>query len=392
MDDNAAQPPQPPPQFNAPPPTYSAPPPPPPASPPPRITAPSGRRPARTGYGWMVLAIILFLFLCVSALMNMRHLAGRTYGKSRMTHTVGPKLEEVLVEDNDAANKIAIVDVNGIITSRNGEQGFNMVEVIKAQFKDAAEDSKVKAVILKVDSPGGEVLASDEINRIIADFQTNSPGHKPVIASMGNLAASGGYYISAPCQWIVANELTITGSIGVIMHGWNYRELMDKVGLLPQTYKSGKFKDMLSGERKPDEIPPEEKAMVQGLIDETYQKFKSVVAAGRKQASAKNNGQGRTLSQDWADYADGRVLSGTEAYKLGFVDQLGNFQEAVKRAKLIAGIGNANLVEYQQHFDLSDFFRMFGKTKAPAMKIDLGIDAPKLQTGQLYFIWPTYTH
>jgi protease-4 len=177
----------------------------------------------------------------------------------------------------------------------------------------------------------------------------------------------------------------------VIMHGWNYRELMNKVGLAPQTYKSGKFKDMMSGERNPDEIPPEEKAMVQSLIDETYQKFKSVVAAGRKQASDKNKGQGRALSDDWANYADGRVLSGSEAYKLGFVDQLGNFQEAVKRAKIIAGIGNANLVEYQQHFDLSDFFRMFGKTKAPAMKIELGIDPPKLQAGQLYYIWPTST-
>jgi len=338
----------------------------------------------------MVLAIILFLFLCVSALMNMTHVVGRTRGKSRLTHTVGPKLEEVLIEDNDAANKIAVVDVNGIISSRNGEQGFNMIEVVRAQFKNAEEDNKVKAVILKVDSPGGEVLASDEINRVIADFQKEAS--KPVIASMGNLAASGGYYISAPCQWIVANELTITGSIGVIMHGWNYRELMNKVGLVPQTYKSGKFKDMMSGERNPDEIPAEEKAMVQGLIDETYQKFKSVVATGRKQAADKNKGQGRALSDDWANYADGRVLSGTEAYKLGFVDQLGNFQEAVKRAKLIAGIGNANLVEYQQHFDLSDFFRMFGKTKVPALKVDLGLDPPKLQSGQLYFIWPSSTH
>ena len=82
---------------------------------------------------------------------------------------------------------------------------------------------------------------------------------------MGSLAASGGYYISAPCRWIVANELTITGSIGVIMHTWNYRGLMDKVGIAPMTYKSGKFKDMLSGERNTNEIPAEERAMVQAL-------------------------------------------------------------------------------------------------------------------------------
>jgi protease-4 len=344
----------------------------------------------------MVLAIILFIFLAVSALLNMSHLVGRgAYSHARLTRTVGPKLEEVLVEDNSSSQKIAVIDVNGIITSRNIEQGFSMVDILKAQFKNAQDDDSVKAVILKVDSPGGEVLASDEIYRIISDFQTppsgrHGAGHgKPVVVSMGNLAASGGYYISSPCRWIVANELTITGSIGVIMHGWNYRQLMDKVGLTPETYKSGKFKDMLSGEREASDIPPEEHQMVQGLIDETYHKFRGVVAKGREYAADKNNGEGRTLADNWADYADGRVLSGSEAYKLGFVDQLGNFDDAVKKAESITHLTNPSLVQYQQRYDLSDFFKMFGKTEAPAIKVDLGFDAPKLQTGQLYFICPT---
>jgi protease-4 len=218
---------------------------------------------------------------------------------------------------------------------------------------------------------------------------------------MGNLAASGGYYVSAPCQWIVANDLTITGSIGVIMHSWNYRGLMNKVGLRPETYKSGKFKDMLSGERNPEEIPPEEREMVQTLIDETYGKFKKVVGDGRKLAHDKNKDnkdkfdQGTELSPNWTDYADGRVLSGTEAHKLGFVDQLGNFTDAVKRAKTIAGISDANLIEYQQHYDLSDIFRLFGQTgqnQSRVVKVDLGMDTPKLQAGQLYFLSPTFTH
>jgi len=207
-------------------------------------------------------------------------------------------LDEVITEDNDAANKIAVIEVDGIITSRSMDQGgYNMVDLIKAQFKRAEDDDKVKAVILKVDSPGGEVLASDEIYRIIGDFQKKT--HKPVIGSMGNLAASGGYYVSAPCRWIVANDLTITGSIGVILHTWNYRGLMNKVGLRPQTYKSGKFKDMLSGEREPEEIPPEdlkkEREMVQSLIDDTYNKFKGVVASGRQQAAKENKEKGRPL-------------------------------------------------------------------------------------------------
>ncbi len=346
----------------------------------------------------MVFAIILLCLLLLSVLGNVSGMLGNLVSsKGKHIRSVGPKLEEVITEDNDAIDKIAVIEVQGIISSRGLDQGgYSMVELIKAQLKHAEEDNKVKAVILKVDSPGGEVLASDEIYRAIYDFQRN-PSHKPVVASMGNLAASGGYYVSAPCQWIVANELTITGSIGVIMHSWNYRGLMNKVGLQPETYKSGKFKDMLSGERSPEEIPPEERAMVQSLIDETYNKFKSVVAKGRADAHEKNkrNGageQGRPLDHNWEQYADGRVLSGSEAFKLGFVDQKGNFDDAISRAKSLAGIGSANLIEFQQRYDISDLFRLFGQSESKVVKLDLGVEAPKLQVGQLYFLAPTFVH
>ncbi len=132
--------------------------------------------------------------------------------------------------------------------------------------------------------------------------------------------------------------------------------------------------------------------MVQALVDETYRKFKDAVEAGRKRAQERNKNQGRSLRDDWADFADGRILSGTEAFKLGFVDELGTFEDAVKRAKAIAGIPRANLVEYQQRYDLSDLFRLFGQTDAKVVKVDLGIEAPKLQAGQLYFLSPTFLH
>ena len=345
----------------------------------------------------MIVALVLFVFLGISVLYNLGNFARnvlRGHG-SRYSRTVGPRLEEAIYEDNDAANKIAIVEVDGIITGRVIDQsGYSLVDVIKAQLHRAEEDDRVKAVLLKVDSPGGEVLASDDIYRAIRDFQMRT--HKPVVASMGSLAASGGYYISSPCRWIVANELTITGSIGVIMSSWNYRGLMDKVGVLPQTFKSGKYKDMLSGSREPDSISPEEKAMVQGLIDETFARFKSVVEEGRMQAHEKNKDtkdKGHALSDDWKEYADGRVLSGTEALKLGFVDQLGGFDDAVDQAKRIAGISQANLIQYQQRFDLSDLFRLFGKSDANSrIKVDLGMDIPKLQAGKLYFLSPTFLH
>jgi len=167
---------------------------------------------------------------------------------------------------------------------------------------------------------------------------------------------------------------------------------MDKVGVRPETFKSGKYKDMLSGTREPDSMTPEEREMIQALIDETYGKFKAVVAQGRTSAHEKNRDKGRALSDDWTEYADGRILSGTEAFKLGFVDELGVFEDAVTRAKGIAGIRNANLVEYQQRYDFADLFRLFGQTEAKAVKVDLGMEVPKLKAGQLYFLSPTFLH
>ena len=344
----------------------------------------------------MIFALLLLLLLGISLLFNLRSVfQNLAMGKSiAYPRSSGPRLEEMVREDNNAVSKIAVIEVGGVITDQNIDQsGNNMVDLIKAQLKRADEDEHVKAVILKVDSPGGEVLASDDIYRLIAEFQKKS--RKPVVASMGSLAASGGYYISSPCRWIVANEMTITGSIGVIMSSWNYRHLMDKVGVLPQTFKSGKFKDMLSGSREPDSITPQEREMVQALIDETFAKFKSVVQQGRSSAYESNKSstdKGRPLSDRWADYADGRVLSGKEAYDLGFVDQLGSFEDAVERAKKIVGIGNANLIMYQLRFDISDLFRLFGKSESRVLKVDLGIDAPKLKAGQPYFLAPTFVH
>jgi len=339
----------------------------------------------------MIFALILLVLLGFSLLGNLGHYLGLVSPmKVVRTRPVGPRLEEVVTEDNDASSKIAVVEVNGIISGGVIDQsGYNMVDVIKTQLRRAAEDDRVKAVILKVDSPGGEVLASDEINRKIAEFQ-RKPHGKPVVCSMGNLAASGGYYVSAASRWIVANDLTITGSIGVILSTWNYRNLMDKVGVRPQTFKSGKYKDMLSGSREPDSITPEEQEMVQALVNETYGRFTNVVATGRIWAYEKNQSQGRALKEDWAEYTDGRILSGTEAFRLGFVDQLGTFEDAVKQAKIIAGIHNANLIEYQQRYDLSDLFRLFGRTESKTVKVDLGMAMPKLQAGQLYFLSPTF--
>jgi protease IV len=368
----------------------------PPRAVPPPVTPPPFRPPApvrRGGGGWKVFAFVLLILLVISLVLNpFQMLSDLASGGGGLMHgrMGGPQLQEHWIEDQGSANRIVVVPVEGVITSQSmGRGGPTMVDIVKEQLRLAGEDKRVKAVVLKVNSPGGEVLASDDIYNLIADFQRDT--RKPVVASMGSLAASGGYYVSAPCQWIVANDLTITGSIGVIMHGYNFRGLMDKVGVRPEVFKSGKFKDMLSPDKREEDISQEEREMVQSMINETFDKFKSIVAEGRGNAAKKNSGgpdAGRALSENWVQYADGRILSGKEALKQGFVDELGNFDAAVERAQKLAKIDDANVIQYQPVFGLGDLLGIFGKGEAQTLKIDLGLDLPQLQLGRLYFLCP----
>jgi len=362
----------------------------PPGAPPPIAPAPSpGGRPR--GNLWLKVAIVLAVLLAVSLASQFSHFARGLTSGSRGGRVAQEHFEEVLLQNNASRNKIVVLDVSGLITGESvGRHGQSMVDFFSNKLRLAGEDESVKAVLLKVDSPGGEVLASDEIYRAIADFQNDY--RKPIVASMSGLAASGGYYVSAPCRWIVANELTITGSIGVILHSYNYRGLLNKVGVRPLVFKSGKFKDMLSGDRNEEEILPEERRMVQALVDETFTRFKQAVAKGRSNANEINGDQGRKLAGNWEEFADGRVLSGNQAHELGFVDELGNFDTAVERARMLAGIPDANLVGYQRPFDLGGLFRMFGQSEGGAVKIDLGMQLPKLEVGRLYFLSPTVLH
>ncbi|HKX61389.1 MAG TPA: signal peptide peptidase SppA [Verrucomicrobiae bacterium] len=389
-----------------------SPPPPPPFTPslpppltpnvPPRAYPQPGmtNRPGQAGRsrGLKVAVVVLSVLLAMSVFGHL--IQGFISALTTPTTAGDSRLLEVMIENNHSASKIAVIPVEGLISSAGIEgSGYSTVSLIEDQLKLAGRDERVKAVLLKVNSPGGEVLASDDIYRAIEKFQDEYD--KPVVASMGSLAASGGYYVSAPCRWIVANELTITGSIGVIMQTYNYRGLMNKVGLRPMVFKSGKFKDMLSGDKELENPSPdakaindEEQAMVQKMVNETFQRFKTVVETGRKKANQDNasnpgGASGRKLRGDWADFADGRILSGKEAQELGLVDETGNWLAAVKRTKILAGESEVNLVTYQPPFNLGNLFRLFGKSNAGQIKVDLGFDLPRLQAG-LYFLAPSY--
>lgn len=219
-----------------------------------------------------------------------------------------------LLGDSDrlvGSEGVGLVEVKGIIVD-----GQETVQ----QLRDLKKDKRVKAVVLRVESPGGVVGPSQEIYAEVKGLAKV----KKVVVSMGSVAASGGYYIAAPATVIYANPGTITGSIGVLMKFSNIEGLMGKVGMKAFTLKTGKFKDAGSPVR---EMSPEERNMLQGVIDSTHAQFVRAVAEGRKLPVE----QVRRI-------ADGRIFSGEQALSLKLIDRIGTLQDAVEEAGRLAGI------------------------------------------------------
>jgi protease IV len=167
---------------------------------------------------------------------------------------------------------------------------------------------------------------------------------------------------------------------------------MDKLGVRPEVFKSGRFKDMLRGDKLEHEITVEEREMAQALVDETFARFKQVVRSGRHAAARANGERGRALADNWEEYADGRILTGQQAYEVGFVDELGNQETALERARQLSGITHANLIRYQRQLDFGSLFRLFGRSEPATVKVDLGFEAPSLEAGRLYFLAPSPFH
>lgn len=206
---------------------------------------------------------------------------------------------------------IGLVEVRGVI--------LDSQETVK-QLHDFGKNDKIKAVVLRIDSPGGVVGPSQEISQEVKKLASR----KKVIVSMGSVAASGGYYIAAPATMIMANPGTITGSIGVLMKFSNIEGLLDKVGMKAFTLKTGRYKDAGSPLRP---MSDEEKALLQGVIESTHGQFVKAVAEGR-----------RLPVGQVQDIADGRIFSGEQALELKLVDRLGSLQDAIEEAGRLAGI------------------------------------------------------
>ena len=256
---------------------------------------------------WLWLGIILFVGILGSGLL-----------------LIGALLGDV------AKPSVGLIEVSGAITDSGassllGGTSGGAREFIR-EVETARQDDDIKAVVIRINSPGGAASASQEMYEAVMRLRKE----KPVICSMGDVAASGGYYTAAACTKIYANRATTTGSIGVITELLNYQELFDKIGIDEAIIKSGKFKDTGNPARP---LTPEERQLFQGLINNLYNQFVNDVVAGRKEATG-----GKLTREKLLKLADGRVYTGEQAAKNGLIDETGNLYTAVRFAANAGGL------------------------------------------------------
>jgi protease-4 len=309
---------------------------------------------------------LLVLTVGAIALVLIAGSAGRSGGGSASA----PETFEEEYVSGRGANKIAVLPVVGtIVSQKQPSLGTPAAtpETLRDQLKQAADDGSVKAIILEINSPGGSVVASDQMHETISEFKETT--NKPVVVSMGETAASGGYYISTAADKIVANESTLTGSLGVIFSYLNYGEAADKLGLQEEVIKSGKFKDIGSPTREPTE---EELEILQSLIDESYDGFVQVIVEGRDLPDERVR-----------ELADGRVYSGLQAEALGLVDEVGDLDRAVDVSEELAGVDEGTVVRYERAPGLFELLQARLATPEPeALKVlkTVGLNpTPELQ-------------
>lgn len=257
-----------------------------------------------------------------------------------------PLREQTLT--GQGASKILVMDVSGLISSAERQDSLlgnvrlpSLVSRVKEELEKAEKDKRVKAIVLRINSPGGMVTASDMIYQEIKAFRTRTG--RPVIASLIDLGTSGAFYIAQATDWVIAHPTTVTGSIGVIMVRPDIEGLLTKLGIRTTEIKSGELKTMGSP-FKP--LSPEEQKVFQSVIDEMYDRFVKVVADGRKKLSLE---QIRGL-------ADGRIYTAQQALEAGLIDGIGYLSDAIDQAKQFSGLDRARVIMYYRPGDFKGSF------------------------------------
>lgn len=267
---------------------------------------------------------ITLIILCFTCLLIGIFNSSRTiYKTESYTSNTQGNVNKLMLSPT---SKVALITIDGIIDSTNKSNAFsnefNAQSALKS-IKQAKEDENIKGVVIKINSPGGTVAMSQSIYNEIMRLRKT----KPVVVSMEDVAASGGYYIAAAADRIVALDGTLTGSIGVIFSTLDMHQLLsEKLLVSPNVIKSGKYKDIGSAYRQ---MTTEDKTIIKGIVDDSYGQFLNSIKKGRINRTDKYTTPKRELKYDiLKKYADGRVFTGEQAYKLGFVDKIGDLTDA----------------------------------------------------------------
>jgi protease-4 len=295
-------------------------------------------------------------------------------------NTAAP-LEETVVQEADSCltcKKIAIIDVSGMILNARVSglisDGENPVSVFREKLDKAADDPLVKAVVLRINSPGGGVTASDIMYNDLLRFRAKT--HKPVITCMMDVCASGGYYLATGSDAVYAHPSSITGSIGVIMNLYNAEGLCKMLGIEGDAIKSGPNKDIGNPMRK---LTPEERAIMQGMVNQFYGRFVEVVA----------NGRGLPVERV-RQIADGRVYSAQEAKELGLIDEVGYLEDAIREARGRAGICDARIIVYDRDHGCHNTIYAAAPRIPSEVKVKLelpGLNSNALAGSTFLYLW-----
>jgi len=317
----------------------------------------------RKGIGWKIFwGIVLALSVLANIVLFMMLIGVVAAFAAGQKETFG----EEIIREGPRTAKIAVINVQGLIDNEQAED-------VHRQIKSAREDKRVKGLILRVNSPGGMISGSDLICHEILKYREKE--EKPVVAFMQSVAASGGYYVSVPCNKIVAEPTAITGSVGVIAGIFVLQELLEeKLGIQPAIVKSGEKKDWLSPFRPFTE--EQRKYIEDKLITPAYERFVQIVADGR---------EALTLA-DVKRLADGSIYGAQEALDEKLIDKIGYLDEAIEEVKSLAGIEKARVIEYRKPFSFVDFLGSYSKS---FLKIDK-TTLYELTTPQVLYLWTLY--
>jgi protease-4 len=335
---------------------------------------------------WIFLFFLLFCSLGLNAILIL------AWGAGSDDSSEGPVIREHYHSGHvSATDKIAVVTIEGVLLE--GLTGY-----ARKQIERAAQDTTVKAVVLRINSPGGSITASDDLHHLLTELRdgnaTKNTSGKPLVVSMASLAASGGYYIAMPAKTLVAERTTITGSIGVYAALPNATELGKKIGFRMNVIKAGEVKDSGSPFH---EMTPKERDLWQAMVDHSYLQFLQVVEQGRPQLKGKlqedivfdetvpvRDDKGLQKRVQYKRYrADGGIFMADEAQKYGLIDQIGYLDDAIQAAKQTAGLGdNYKVVTYEKVPTLLG--ALLGvKSQPPA----LGLDPSRFAAAAMPRLW-----